>query len=110
MKRSDILQAAVGAGLAGGAQIACGFFVANSVWGGRDSPAEWTFYYASAGCCLLPLTGMLAWVLIGAEGTKRIGQGTVIGLVAATALAVLAVFTGYAPPWISEGWTGNGWS
>ncbi|SCF23504.1 hypothetical protein GA0074695_4615 [Micromonospora viridifaciens] len=110
MKRSDIVRAAIGVCLSGVVHVSGGLIAANSVWGGRDSPAEWTFYYASAGCCLLPLTGTLAWLLIGTESTKRIGQGVIIGVVAATAVALLAMFTGYAPAWISAGWTGDGWS
>jgi drug/metabolite transporter (DMT)-like permease len=110
VKRSDIVQAFIGVCLGGGAHVGCGLLAANSLWGGRDSSAEWTFYYVSAGCCLLPLTGMLAWILTGTESTKRIGHGVVLGLVAVTAVAVLAMIAGYAPPWISAGWTGDGWS
>ncbi|TDB69906.1 hypothetical protein [Micromonospora sp. KC721] len=69
-----------------------------AVFVGNDSPAEWTFYYAGAGCCLLPLTGTLAWLLSRNARTKRVGQGAAVGLLAATALAVLALFTGYSPP------------
>jgi hypothetical protein len=110
MKRPDIMQAAVGACLTGGAHVCCGVIVAGSLWVGRDSPAEWTFYYASAEWLLLPITGTLAWLLSRTAKMKRVGQGAFVGLLAATAIAVLAMLIGYAPPWISEGWSGDGWS
>ncbi|MEV4491808.1 hypothetical protein AB0K04_17045 [Micromonospora coxensis] len=110
VKRSEIVRTALGTCMSGVAHVGGGLVAAHSLWGGRDSPAEWTFYYAGAGCCLLPLTGTIAWLLTRAESTKRVGQGVIIGAVAATAVAGLALLTGYAPPWISAGWTGDGWS
>jgi hypothetical protein len=92
-----------------GLHAGCGLVVANALWGGRDSPAEWT-YYTSAGCLLVPVTATLAWLLTLTARTRRVGQGAFIGLLAATAIALLALLTEYAPPWISAGWTGDGWT
>jgi hypothetical protein len=110
VNKSDFLPATLGALAAAGAHVACGLLVANVAWVGRDSPAEWTFYYTSGGCCLLPLTGTLAWLLIRNAKTKRVGQGAAIGLLAVTVLALVALLTGYAPAWVSEGWTSEGWT
>ncbi|WP_157744961.1 hypothetical protein [Micromonospora coxensis] len=110
MKRSEIVRTAMGVCLSSVAHVGGGLVAANSLWDGRDSPAEWTFYYAGAGCCLLPLTGTIAWLLTTTESTRRTGQGVIIGAVVATIVAGLALLTGYAPPWISAGWTGDGWS
>ncbi|WP_319462556.1 hypothetical protein [Micromonospora sp. RTP1Z1] len=77
-----------------GLHLAWGMFAASALSGGGDSPAEWTFYYASAGCLLLPFTATLARPLTGSAKMKRAGQGTFIGLTLATAMAMakLAMF------------------
>ena len=107
--RRRLVEAAVGACVTGGVHVGCGLIAAHLLWGGRDSPAEWTLYYAGAGSCLLPLTGTLAWSLTRVERTRSVGQGAVVGLLVATAVAVVAVAAGWAPPWASHGWTGGGW-
>lgn len=104
------MQLAAGAVVVFGLHTVWGLTAANAMWTGRDSPGEWTFHHAAAGWLLLPVTATLTWLLTRRERTRCLGRGGVIGLLVATIAAALALFTGYAPPWVSAGWTGQGWS
>ncbi|WP_280839575.1 hypothetical protein [Micromonospora sp. A200] len=84
--------------------------VANALWIGRDSPAEWTFYLVGANCLLLPVTVAVGWFMTRFPGTRHLGRGALVGTATVVVLAAAAAVTGSAPPWITEGWTGNGWS
>ncbi|WP_346533388.1 hypothetical protein [Micromonospora sp. DPT] len=109
-RRSEVAQAAASAGLAVIAHIWFGTAAANALWIGRDSPGEWTFYFGAASCLLLPVTVVAGWLLTRSPRTRCLGRGALVGTATVTVLVAAAAVTGWAPPWISEGWTGTGWS
>ncbi|MBM0258813.1 hypothetical protein [Micromonospora sp. 4G55] len=107
--RSKVVQAAAGATLTVIAHSWFGVAAANALWIGRDSPGEWTFYLVGAGCLLLPVTVAAGWILTRFPRTRHLGRGALVGTATVAVLAAAAAVTGWAPPWISEGWTGTGW-
>ncbi|MEH1013149.1 hypothetical protein V6U90_08550 [Micromonospora sp. CPCC 206060] len=77
--RMKIMQSTAAALVTIGAHTGVNLAVADALWVGRDSPAEWVFYHASAACLLLPVTATLGWLLTRWSRARHIGRGILVG-------------------------------
>jgi len=81
--------------------VGLGLFAANWLWSETDNPNQWTYFYGTGGCCIMPVTGALAAILVNNPRFKAIGIGMLVGIGLALVGATVAWVIDFIPSWVT---------